>query len=160
MVVARVTDVRGQRRIRAGCDRCGCVSSRVHRVQVAVRGCNCSRSAGIGCEVVHGCDSRCGWRGNGRLCGQLGTFVPTGRQEISQLGLVPPVHSLRRWLAGECRRHHGTCETIAVRKVAVGQTGVEVAHFEVHCSFTEKVPAFFLPDNFRTRLKDYFFGNN
>lgn len=106
MIVARVADVRGQGGIRGCSYRRGRVSGRIHGVQVAV--CRRDRGGGarVGREVVHGCDGGCGGRGDGRLSGQFGTFVPTGGQEVSQLGFVPPVHPLGCGLAGEGRSHH------------------------------------------------------
>lgn len=157
MVVARVADVRGQGGIRGRCYCRGCVSGRVHGVQVAV--CRCDRGGGacIGREVVHGCDGGCGGRGDGRLSGQFGTFVPTGGQEVSQLGFVPPVHSLGRGLAGEGRSHHRTGQAVAVREVTVGETGVQVANLEVHRSFAQQISALLLPGSRKMKMNKEFF---
>lgn len=149
MIVARVADVRGQGGIRGRGYCRGRVSGRIHRVQVAVCRCDRGGGAGIGREVVHGCDGGCGGRGDGGLRGQFGTFVPTGGQEVSQLGFVPPVHSLGRGLAGEGRSHHRTGEAVAVREVTVGETGVQITNLEVHRSFAEEISALFLPENDR-----------
>lgn len=153
MIVARVADVRGQGGIRGRGYCRGRVSGRIHRVQVAVCRRDRGGGAGIGGEVVDGCDGGCGGRGDGRLRGQFGTFVPTGGQEVSQLGFVPPVHSLRRGLAGEGRSHHRTGEAVAVRKVTVGEAGVQITDLEVHRSFAEEISALFLPASRRMRMR-------
>lgn len=98
MVIAGVTDVSRQGGVGASCHRSGRVRRRIHGVQVAVGSCDRGRRAGVRCEVVDGRDSRCDGRRDRRLSGELGAFAAAGRQKVSQLRLVPPVHSLRRRL--------------------------------------------------------------
>ena len=120
------------------------------------------RCTSVGCYVIHSGHGahNCGVSGRSDLsCGRVVrqfTFRSASRQEVPQLRFVPPVHSgrcgveivlLKRWSAGH--------ELVAVREVVVWKTGVEITHFEVHCSFAQEISSFFFPE---IRLNFYIFN--
>jgi hypothetical protein len=76
---------------------------------------------------------------------------PTGRQEVSQLGFVPPVHPRRSHRDVVLSDIRSTAQDlIAFREVAVWKPRVQVTHFEVHGALAEKIPSFFLPANHKS----------